>query len=129
YTDDRQSALAMLTYSVQGNILTSGAVLDQAAAAFETTGCDLADRLMLALEAGAQNGHGDSRCTPAGIPSDSAFLEVDRDGEPAGSYLLLEAINTSPQNPLALLRTQYDTWRAAHPCPAPPMKTDDDGGC
>ena len=121
YTDDRQSATGSFTYSVQGNILTSSAVLDQVSAAFVASGCDLADRLMLALEAGARNGEGDSRCTPGGIPSDSAFIEVDREGEPAGSFLRLDVTNTAPQNPLVMLRAQYDTWRAAHPCPSPPL--------
>jgi uncharacterized Ntn-hydrolase superfamily protein len=118
YADDRQGELGALTYSVQGNILTSGAVLDQAIAAL-ADGCDLPDRLIRALEAGAANGEGDSRCTPDGIPADSAFLQVDRDGEPAGSYLVLDVTDTAPENPLVLLRAQYDAWRATHPCPAP----------
>jgi uncharacterized Ntn-hydrolase superfamily protein len=120
FADDRQATVGTYTYSVQGNILTSVAVLDQTAAAFPT-GCDLADRLMLALEAGAMNGEGDSRCTSGGIPSDSAFIEVDREGEAAGTYLRLDVTDTAPQNPLVLLRAQYDAWRATHPCPAPPM--------
>ena len=132
YTDDRQSQTGPFTVSVQGNILTSGAVLDQASAAFEAGGCDLADRLMLALEAGARNGEGDARCTPNGIPSDSAFIEVDRTGETAGSFLRLDVTDTSPQNPLVLLRAQFDTWRATHPCPSPVLPdagaTGDDGG-
>src|SRR5262245_60606890 len=49
YADDRQGVAGAYTYSVQGNILTGSAVLDQATAAFEGGGCDLADRLMLAL--------------------------------------------------------------------------------
>jgi uncharacterized Ntn-hydrolase superfamily protein len=118
YADDRQGELGALTYSVQGNILTSAAVLDQAIAALPD-GCDLPDRLMRALEAGAAGGEGDSRCTPDGIPADSAFLQVDRDGEPAGSYLVLDVTETAPDNPLTLLRAQYDAWRASHPCPAP----------
>lgn len=121
FSDDRQAQVGAFTYSVQGNILTSAAVLDQAAQAFEAGGCDLADRLMHALEAGAQNGEGDSRCTPDGIPADSAFIQVDREGEAAGTYLQLEVTNTAPANPLALLRTQYDAWRTTHPCPAAPM--------
>jgi len=75
---------------------------------------------MRALEAGGQPGEGDSRCTGSGIPADSAFLQVDREGEAAGTYLLLDVTSTAPQNPLVLLRARYDTWRAANPCPAPP---------
>ena len=64
YKEDRQGTSGAFTYSVQGNILTSRAVIDRAEVAFPETGCDLADRLMLALEGGAMNGEGDSRCTP-----------------------------------------------------------------
>jgi uncharacterized Ntn-hydrolase superfamily protein len=134
YAEDRQGPLGGITYSVQGNILTSAAVLDQAVAALPN-GCDLADRLMLALEAGAANAEGDTRCTPGGIPADSAFLEVDREGEPAGTYLVLEVTDTAPQDPVALLRAEYDAWRATHPCPAPiqadaePGDAPGDGGC
>jgi MYXO-CTERM domain-containing protein len=80
----------------------------------EASGCDLADRLMRALEAGAHGGAGDTRCTPGGIPADSAFLQVD--GED-GTVVQLEAVNTAPADPIAMLRAQYDVWRAANPCP------------
>jgi uncharacterized Ntn-hydrolase superfamily protein len=130
FADDRQAQVGPYTFSVQGNILTSMAVIDQSAMSFQTAGCDLADRLMLALEAGARNGEGDSRCTPQGIPSDSAFIQVDRPGEAAGTYLRLEVVNTSPNNPLVMLRTQYDAWRAQNPCPVPAADAgiDGDGG-
>jgi uncharacterized Ntn-hydrolase superfamily protein len=121
FTDDLQATFGPFTYSVQGNILTSALVLEQARDAFEAHGCDLADRLIRALEAGGQNSQGDSRCTSGGIPADSAFIQVDREGEAAGSWLQLEVTDTKPQNPLVLLRAQYDAWRQAHPCPAPPM--------
>jgi hypothetical protein len=62
------------------------------------------------------NGEGDSRCTDQGIPSDSAFIEVDRPGEAAGSYLKLSVMGTAPQSPLKLLRMQFDAWRKTHPC-------------
>jgi uncharacterized Ntn-hydrolase superfamily protein len=134
FAADRQGQVDAFTYAVQGNILTSAAVLDQAEAGFRASGCDLVDRLLRALEAGAERGEGDSRCTPAGIPSDSAFIEVDRAGEPAGDYLRLEAIDTAPASPLVSLRAQYDAWRATHPCPAPPTDAGVDpatdfGGC
>lgn len=117
YAGDRRGTFGSFTYAAQGNILTSAAVIDQASTAFEAGGCDLADRLMRALEAGALGGEGDSRCTPRGIPSDGAFLEVDRPGEPRGGYLAISVDDTSPTSPLVLLRTEYDRWRADHPCP------------
>ena len=126
YAEDRQGLTGTFPYSVQGNILTSVAVIDNTEDAFVNGGgCDLADRLMLALEGGEQNGEGDSRCTPDGVPSDSAFIQVDLEGMPAGSYLYLEftASTDPPPNPITELRSMYDSWRATHPCPSPP-----DGG-
>ncbi|HET6337235.1 MAG TPA: DUF1028 domain-containing protein [Polyangiales bacterium] len=124
YKNDQQARVGSFAYSVQGNILTSQKVLDQAAAGFEADGCDLADRLMAALEAGGENGEGDSRCTGAGIPSDAAFIQVDLPGQAAGSWLKLSVSDTGPGNPLPKLRTLFDTWRKTHPCqPAmPPVK-------
>jgi uncharacterized Ntn-hydrolase superfamily protein len=131
YAADVQGTVGDLTYSVQGNVLTSQAVIDQAQAAFIASGCDLADRLILALEAGAVGGEGDNRCTPEGIPSDTAFVHVDlADGT---EYLHIEVNNTKPDNPLIELRRQYDEWRLTHPCPGVAGDEEDipngDGGC
>jgi uncharacterized Ntn-hydrolase superfamily protein len=119
YAGDRQGSTGTFVYSTQGNILTSEAVLSQAALAFEASGCDLAERLLRALEAGAERGEGDSRCTASrGIPSDSAFVQVDRPNEPAGSYLELHIPSSGDRNPLPLLRAEFDAWRETHPCPS-----------
>ncbi len=119
YAGDRQGSAGSYVYSVQGNILTSARVVDQAAAAFESGGCDLAARLLAALRAGAEGGEGDSRCTESrGIPSDSAFLEVDREGEPAGTYAALRVPTSGDADPLVSLAAAYDTFREAHPCPS-----------
>ena len=128
YAEDRQGTVGTLTYSVQGNILTSAKVLDQAASAFEAGGCDLAERLMSALEAGADGGEGDSRCTPDGIPSDSAFLQVEAPGGVAGDYLALRVESSGDDDPLPLLRAQLDEWRADHPCPEPMRPSEPVGG-
>jgi len=128
YAADRQGQVGTFSYTVQGNILTSAAVLTQAAGAFEASGCDLADRLMLALEAGADNGEGDNRCTDGGIPSDSAYVQVDRAGEPAGAHLALRVPTSGNANPLLELRADYDAWRATHPCPEPPDSGNSAGG-
>ncbi len=112
---DVQGTVGTITYSVQGNILTANA-LDQAVTGFNGAGCDLADRMMLALEAGAMGGEGDSRCTGDGIPSDSAFITV-RAGN-GTVRLLLDVTDTAPASPLIELRSQFDAWRADHPCGA-----------
>ncbi|MEM6293416.1 MAG: DUF1028 domain-containing protein [Myxococcota bacterium] len=119
FAGDRQGTAAPFSYSVQGNILTGEAVLDGAEAAFvRGGGCDMPDRLMLALEAGAANGEGDSRCTPDGIPADSAFMRVvDANGL---VVVDLSVTDTAPQNPMVPLRQAFDAWRLEHPCPAEP---------
>lgn len=132
FADSLQGSAEGFAFSVQGNILTSQRVLDQAASAFESAGCDLPERLMSALEAGAQNQQGDKRCTPQGIPSDSAFLQVEAPDTPSGGYLALRVKTSGDKNPLPLLREQLDAWRAQHPCPVPPAKPSsaaDDSGC
>lgn len=118
YKRDQQGTSGPFAFSVQGNILTSQAVLDQATQAFEAPACDLAERLMRALEAGADNGEGDSRCTGDGIPSDSAYIQVDRPGQ-SEPYLRLSVADTGPESPLPQLRKQFDAWRAQHPCVMP----------
>ena len=119
YAGDHQSTTGDFVYSVQGNLLTSRAVIDQASAAFEASGCDLPERLLHALEAGAQGGEGDHRCTPNGLPSDSAFLEVELPDTAPGSYLELRVPSSGDQSPLPELHAAFDDWRASHPCPAP----------
>jgi uncharacterized Ntn-hydrolase superfamily protein len=128
YKGDRQGSFGTFTYSVQGNILTSEAVLDQNIRAFEAGGCDLADRLMRALEGGAQNGEGDSRCTgPKGIPADSAFIEVDEAEGAAGSYLKISVRDTGSESAVTALRARFDVWRLDHPCPSPAPRGVDAG--
>jgi uncharacterized Ntn-hydrolase superfamily protein len=117
FAADHQARVSGFAYSVQGNILTSAAVLDQAAAAFEAHGCDLAQRLMQGLRAGAWGGEGDSRCTGQGIPSDSAFLQVERPSGSEGDYLALHVVSSDSANPLPLLESKLDAWRVEHPCP------------
>jgi uncharacterized Ntn-hydrolase superfamily protein len=120
HADDVQGRAGEVVYSVQGNILTGAAVLEQAAAVFAAPGCDLADTLMRALAAGAENEQGDRRCTSDGIPSDGAFIRVDlADGDEDAPYLELQVDDTAPEDPIAALRALYDEWRGEHPCPAP----------
>ena len=116
FSADRQGQTETYTYSIQGNILTSGKVLDQAEGALlDKAGCDLADRLMRALAAGAKNGEGDSRCTVSGLPADSAFIHIDlEDGQ---RLIHLSVTDTSPESPLVRLAKLYDEWRVKFPCP------------
>jgi uncharacterized Ntn-hydrolase superfamily protein len=117
FSDDIQGSFETFAFSIQGNILTGEAVLTQARTAFVEGGCDLAERLISALEGGAENNQGDSRCTPDGIPSDAAYIQVDLPDEDRGSFLRLEVRDTVPESPVALLRERFDEWRQTHPCP------------
>jgi uncharacterized Ntn-hydrolase superfamily protein len=119
YSNDLQGNAEPFAYSIQGNILTGEAVLTQARSAFlDGGGCDLAARLMLALEGGAKNAQGDRRCTPSGIPADAAYIQVDLPDQPRGSFLYLEVRATAPQSPIVRLRQLYDNWRVSHACPS-----------
>ncbi len=122
WAGDLQGTDGTYTYSAQGNILTGAPVVQRTADAFVDPGfCDLADKLMGGLEAGAAPGEGDSRCTPD-LPSDSAFIRVL---DAAGATRLdLSVVDTSPADPLVQLRTEFDVWRAANPCPAPTTPAD-----
>ncbi len=127
FAADRQGTVESFSYSIQGNILTGVAVLDGTEAGFvRGGGCDMPERLMLALEAGAADGQGDSRCTPSGIPADSAFIRVV---DESGAVVVdLSVTDTAPQDPMVPLRSAFDAWRADHPCPvAPPMGTSSGG--
>ena len=129
YADHVTGTVGTFTYSIQGNILTAAAVLTQAETAFRNQGCDLAEKLMLALEGGAKNGHGDSRCTTMGtpVPANAAMIEVDLAGQPAGSYLRLTNAKNGSVNAVTALRAQFDTWRQTHPCMQPDAGTPDAG--
>ena len=115
-----QGTIGAVSYSVQGNFLTSSAVLSNAASGFEEPACDLAERLMRALEAGAENGEGDRRCTDdRGIPSDSAFLRVEQGN--AGPPLALSVSNSKEHSPLPMLRDALAAWRQDQPCVPPEL--------
>jgi uncharacterized Ntn-hydrolase superfamily protein len=138
HASHRTGAVGQYAYATQGNLLTSELVLERAGTAFEQSGCDLAEKLMLALEAGAEDGEGDERCLAEGLPARSAYLQVDRAGEAAGSFLRISVPDVTPDDPIAALRAQLDVWRLDHPCPeldASPAEPDHDhdepsaGGC
>lgn len=101
--------------SVQGNILVGPQVVREAMDAFRAAAADsattLADRLLLALEAGAAAG-GDARCP--GQTALSAFLIVAGPDDRRDAQHLRLYVNGQLEggaNPVALLRQRYDEWR------------------
>lgn len=135
---DRQGQIgdAGITYSIQGNILASDAVIEEAVKAFREKKGTLADRAMAAMEAADKNG-GDRRCTCATLPDppaqcDSktahvAYLVIARKSDRMaaglndGSYFLELQVTDQDirpdesDNPVRTLRLRYDRWRASQP--------------
>ncbi len=112
--------------TAQGNILYGPQVVDDALAAFEAEAprCPwtLSDRLMLALEAGAAQG-GDNRCSMEQTAL-AAALRVAAPGDDPDAPMLDLRIPSQPEdgdNPVVLLRAEYDRWRQNNP--------PDDSGC
>ena len=101
--------------SVQGNTLYGPEVVGDALAAYQANEgrCPLADRLLLALEAGAARG-GDRRCSKEQSAL-SAFLIVARpDDSGTAPWLRLVAPDQAKgeANPVRLLRQVFEDWRA-----------------
>lgn len=119
-------------YSVQGNILASDAVVNNAAAALENAEGDVTDKVMAAMEAADAAG-GDSRCTCDTEPAPDApcdgknahvayILAADRDDAEGstfndGDYHMFIDVtdeNIEPHenaNPVKTLRLRYDAWK------------------
>lgn len=129
--------------SVQGNLLRGPEVVDAAYRAYqEAWRCSLADRLVLALEAGSAAG-GDRRCSRS-LSALSAFIEValpeDAPGESSLRFvvpydgkssdsawtlfrqMLFPEDGPAEQNPVRVLRSEYLSWSRGRPgeeiCPA-----------
>jgi uncharacterized Ntn-hydrolase superfamily protein len=118
--------------SVQGNMLRGPEVVADALAAFEAaSACDLPERLLAALEAGAAAG-GDRRCSRRIGGALSAYLEVagargeprlrltaggDRELHALGSlwHLLLPVDDEELSDPIVPLREELRAWRESHP--------------
>lgn len=116
WASDAQGSLV----TVQGNILYGPEVVDDALAAFgaEAPRCPwtLADRLMVALEAGAAQG-GDNRCSEEQSAL-AAVIQVAGPGDAKGAFTLDLRIPSQPldgDNPVLLLRAAYDQWRQDNP--------------
>ncbi len=102
-------------YAVQGNILSSGAILDSMSFRFFFEEGDLANKLMAALQ-GAKKIGADTRCFPAGVSSRSAFIRVAKPTDTAIFYLdLVVGVAPSGVDPIDVLQAKFDVWRSSNP--------------
>lgn len=131
---DRQGTVkgTKISFSIQGNILASSAVIEDAVDAFQRTQGTLADRVMAAMEAADRAG-GDRRCSCQTLPdppapcetktADVAYLVIAGPKDPEGPGLndgryqleiqvTDENIKESENdNPVKTLRLRYDEWK------------------
>lgn len=131
---DRQGQVAgtQIFYSIQGNILTSEAVITDAVQAFVAAKGELTDRVMAAMEMADSKG-GDSRCSCDRGPKIDApctaktahvayilqALKSDKNGESYNDgnysmYISVTDADITPRedaNPVKTLRMRYDTWK------------------
>ena len=99
--------------SVQGNILTGPEVVDSMFSVFQRTTGPLAERLLLALEAGEEAG-GDSR----GKQSASLIVVTKRGGYLGVDDRLVDLKVVDNPEPVKELRRQYELWQYAFLAPA-----------
>lgn len=114
-------------YTLQGNILAGQGTLENMEAGFVNDVCDLPERLVRALETASFDRGGDNRCVLAyGRPAQSAVVQV-----PAMELSLrVDVGEASLVNPTTVIRTQFDEWRATHPCASGSgLGNTSDGGC
>lgn len=141
YANGASGSLGTLVYAVQGNVITGQPVIDEAVAAILTTPGGIPEKLMASMEAARlMGGDGRCSCTPAAPPACGSppenrfthsayvgFMIVARRGDvdgacnaargcASGVYYLNLNFATGSQNtpdPVVVLRTQYDSFRAA----------------
>ncbi len=93
---------------VQGNILVSEAVVDDAVVAFETNDGDLATKLVAALQAGADAG-GDSRCGEQTALFAHVVVADREDPADAPSVLLsVSVVEGDGDNPVTMLVDAFE---------------------
>lgn len=100
-------------FAVQGNTLTGPDVLQATVSSFEaSTQRPLAERLLMALEAGSQAG-GDHRCGEQAALSSYLVVAKSTDSRDAPYLrLVVPGQKRGAANPVQVLRERFDLWRA-----------------
>jgi uncharacterized Ntn-hydrolase superfamily protein len=110
---DYKNHIAGSNYSIQGNILLGQEILDSMESRFiNTEGC-LVEKLMAALQ-GANVVGADTRCSPYGTSSLSAFLRLAKPTDIANNLFidLNVAATATGVEPIDVLQTRYNTWKS-----------------
>jgi hypothetical protein len=79
FSDHRTGAIDGFVYSIQGNTLEGADVLDSLEGGLLSSEGGVGLRLIAALQAVAESGRGDSRCSP--LTADAAYFELHVPGE------------------------------------------------
>ena len=100
------------TYAIQGNILLGQSILDDMEEAFLTQYGTFEEKLMASLMAANVVG-ADTRCTPYGTPSISAFIRVSDPNDYDDQLFIDINVNNAPLtlNPLDSLHVLYWDWK------------------
>ena len=103
------------TYAIQGNILLGQSILDNMEEAFLTQYGTFEEKLMASLMAANVVG-ADTRCTPYGTPSISAFIRVSNSDNSEDSLFMDINVDNAPLtlNPLDSLHVLYWNWKIEH---------------
>jgi uncharacterized Ntn-hydrolase superfamily protein len=122
YTDDLTGA--DYVYSIQGN-LVSHRTLEIVESTFLLDGCDLAEKLYLAVMEVDLAGEGDVRC-PENVAGSTAFLQVEnQQGEILASTTAHVNID-DPDSAFERLATEFDSFRRRAPCPGEGVDANED---
>lgn len=112
--DDYKNHIVGANYAIQGNILLGQQILDSMEVRFLSTGGELADKLMAALQ-GANVPGADTRCLAGGTSSLSSYIKVAKPGDTSGTFYLDIVIKSVPTGvePIDTLQTRFDAWKNA----------------
>mmetsp|Transcript_4015 Transcript_4015/g.6122 ORF Transcript_4015/g.6122 Transcript_4015/m.6122 type:complete len:380 (+) Transcript_4015:151-1290(+) len=110
-------------YHALGNVVLDGTVESMQSGfedqndEFDFGACDMAGRLMAAMNRVANEGLGDKRCVDdeGGISAAGGYLHIDNED---GSVLLhINIVGDGSSEPVELMKESFMEWRENNPCP------------
>lgn len=115
FADDYKGHILGSNYAIQGNILLGPQILDSMEARFLRQKGSLALKLMAAMQ-GANVVGADSRCTPEGTSSLSAFIRMAKpDDVEDDLFLDINVAGTEKGvEPIDILQEKFDKWIWTH---------------